>query len=102
LRKSFQAHFLTSIRELWKNQLLEKAPLSKRFMFAPLYQNKVIQEVLGKVWFVWIGKKLDNAFNAVTYVARYTKRPPVAESGKRTHGQDMCLPKRKARGYDQG
>lgn len=26
------------------------------------------------------GRKLKNAFNAVSYVARYTKRPPIAES----------------------
>ena len=35
--------------------------------------------VLGKIWFVWIGKKIEDAFNAVSYVARYTKRPPIAE-----------------------
>ena len=80
LRKSFQAHFLAGMRELWKNQLLETVPSHYRFLFAPLVQNKIIEEVLSKVWFVWVGKRLDNAFNAVTYVARYTKRPPVAES----------------------
>jgi Putative transposase/Transposase zinc-binding domain len=80
LRESFQRRFLAQMQTLWKNQLLEKVPPSYRFMFTPIFQNKLLQEVLGKVWFVWVGKRLDNAFNAVTYVARYTKRPPVAES----------------------
>jgi putative transposase/transposase-like zinc-binding protein len=79
LRKSFQANFLERMRELWKNQFLEHVPFSRQFMFTPLYQNKIIQTVLAKIWFVWIGKRIENAFRAVTYVARYTKRPPIAE-----------------------
>jgi hypothetical protein len=64
---------------------VESATFGKRspfyhFMFTSLYQIGIIREVLGKIWFVWIGKRLDNAFNAVSYVARYTKRPPIAES----------------------
>jgi hypothetical protein len=80
LRKSFQTHFLKRMRELWQNQLLETIPSHYRFLFAPLVQNRVIKEVLAKVWYVWVGKRMDNGFNAASYVARYTKRPPVAES----------------------
>jgi hypothetical protein len=68
------------MRELWQNQLLETIPSHYRFLFAPLVQNRVIKEVLSKVWYVWVGKRMDNGFNAASYVARYTKRPPVAES----------------------
>ena len=89
LRIHFREHFLTNVEALWKNQLMEQVPLSRRVMFAPLYQNKIIQEVLGKIWFVWIGKKLENAFKAVTYVARYTKRPPIAESSILDYDGDM-------------
>jgi hypothetical protein len=68
------------MRELWQNQLLEKIPSRYRFLFAPLVRNRVIKEVLSKVWYVWVGRRMDNGFNAAGYVARYTKRPPVAES----------------------
>lgn len=80
LRNSFQKHFLANMQQLWKNQLMDTIPLSRYHMFTLGFQSKLIQTVLEKVWFVWVGKKLDNAFNAVSYVARYTKRPPIAES----------------------
>jgi|RhiMetdeSRZDD1v2_1073273.scaffolds.fasta_scaffold214512_2 putative transposase/transposase-like zinc-binding protein len=80
LRQSFQTHFLKRMRELWQNQLLDTIPSHYRYLFAPLVQNRVVQEVVKKVWYVWVGKRMDNGFNAASYVARYTKRPPVAES----------------------
>jgi len=89
LRKHFREHFLANMRELWKTQLLENVPFSRRFMFTPLYQNKLIQTVLGKIWFVWIGKKIEDAFFAVGYVARYTKRPPIAEGNIVAYDGDM-------------
>jgi hypothetical protein len=72
LRTSFQANFLARMRELWKQELMENIPVLYRFMFTPLYQSNLLQAVLGKIWFVWIGKRIENAFNAVSYVARYT------------------------------
>lgn len=89
LRKHFQEHFLDNIKELWKNQLIENVPLSRNFMFTALYQNDIIQVVLGKIWFVWVGKKIKDAFNAVSYVARYTKRPPIAEGNILAYDGEM-------------
>lgn len=80
LRFHFKANFLKGIRELWQEQLLEKIPMKLRFLFTPLYQNKIVQIVLEKTWYVWVSKKLANAYYAVKYIARYTKRPPIAES----------------------
>jgi hypothetical protein len=80
LRKHFREHFLENMQELWENQLLDNVPLSRHIMFTLGFQSRLIQTVLGKIWFVWIGKKIEDAFNAVSYVARYTKRPPIAES----------------------
>jgi hypothetical protein len=79
LRKSFQGHFLENMQKLWKTQVMEAVPLSRHSMFTPLFQNKLLKTVLGKIWYIWVGRSIENAFNAVTYVARYTKRPPIAE-----------------------
>ncbi|MBV9484282.1 MAG: transposase [Acidobacteria bacterium] len=79
LRMHFRTHFLTNMQTLWKNQVMEAVPHSCHFLFRPIFQSNLVKTVLGKVWFVWVGRSLENAFNAVTYVARYTKRPPIAE-----------------------
>ena len=59
---------------------METVPLSRHFMFTPLFQSKLVKTVVGKIWFIWVGRSIANAFHAVSYVARYTKRPPIAES----------------------
>ena len=79
LRQSFQTHFLKKMRSLWQDQLLAFVPPTRHHMFTPLFQSTLLQTVLAKIWFVWVGKRIENAFRAVTYVARYTKRPPIAE-----------------------
>jgi hypothetical protein len=58
---------------------METVPLTRYRMFTLGYQSTLLQTVLAKIWFVWVGKRIENAFGAVTYVARYTKRPPIAE-----------------------
>jgi len=87
-RKHFKENFLTNMQDLWTHQQLEKVPVRYRFLFTPLYQNKIIQTVLAKTWYVYIGNALKNAFKSVKYIARYTKRPPIAES--RISGYDGC------------
>jgi len=79
LRKSFQSHFLANMQTLWKNHVMETVPLTRRYMFTKIFQSNLLQTVLGKIWFIWVGRSIENAFHAVTYVARYTKRPPIAE-----------------------
>jgi Transposase zinc-binding domain/Putative transposase len=66
LRKSFRTHFLENMRTLWSTQVLEHVPLSRRHMFRSLFQNRLVETVLKKTWFVWIGRSIENAFNAVT------------------------------------
>ena len=68
------------MQELWKQQQLEKIPQPYRVLFTPLYQSRIVQAVLAKSWYVYVGNPLKNAFNSVKYIARYTKRPPIAES----------------------
>lgn len=89
LRNNFRENFLAGMQTLWQNQLTDTVPLSCRFMFTPVYQSNVVQTVLGKIWFVWIGKKMDKAFKEVSYIARYTKRPPIAESNILAYDGDM-------------
>jgi len=80
LRGHFQKYFLANMQELWKNQLMEDVPLFKHFMFTALYQNDLVGVVLKKVWYVWVGEKIEKAFQTVSYIARYSKRPPIAEA----------------------
>ncbi|MBV8739588.1 MAG: transposase, partial [Alphaproteobacteria bacterium] len=79
LRMHFRMYFLTNMQTLWKTQVMETVPHSRHSLFTSLFQSSLVKTVLGKIWFVWVGRSLENAFNAVTYVARYTKRPPIAE-----------------------
>jgi len=87
-KKHFKNHFLENIHMLWIQQKMDSIPVSLRFLFTPLYQNKIVQKLINVTWYVYIGEKLANAYFTIKYIARYTKRPPIAES--RISGYDGC------------
>ena len=55
-------------------------PQSLQLLYTLSYQQKIIQEVTKKTWYVHIGERLTNAHRVVRYIGRYTKRPAIAES----------------------
>jgi hypothetical protein len=46
-------------------------------------------KLYAKIWYVWMGKKLDNASCTARYIGRYAKRPAMAES--RIKGYDGSM-----------
>lgn len=80
LKFHFKQHFLNTIQNLWDNEKTETIAQPLRVWFAPSYQQKIVQEVRKKTWYVHIGKRLTDAKAVVKYIGRYTKRPAIAES----------------------
>lgn len=82
LKARFKKYFLEYIQALWNknNAKIAAIPQPLRVLFTPAYQQKLLQEVTEKTWYVHIGERLSSAKFVVRYIGRYTKRPAIAES----------------------
>ena len=73
LKFHFKKRFLEAIQVLWNNENIEEIPEQLRVWFTPAYQQKIVQEVLKKTWYVNIGERLTDAKAVVKYIGRYTQ-----------------------------
>lgn len=80
LKDRFKKNFLNSIQKVWSNEKIDAIPQPLQILFTASYQQKIIQTVTGKIWYVHIGERLTDAKAVVKYIGRYTKRPAIAES----------------------
>jgi len=78
LKKRWKYRVLSAIRELLKEQQLN-IPITSPFSSLPKLR-RLLNDLWFKTWYVFIGKRLDDASFTVHYIGRYTKRPVISET----------------------
>ena len=78
LKKRWKYRILSAIRELLKEQKLN-IPLMEAYSTDSKIR-KLLNNLWGKIWYVFIGKRLSDASYTIHYIGRYTKRPVISET----------------------
>jgi len=78
LKKRWKYRILSTIRELLKEQKLN-IPLMEAYSTDSKIR-KLLNNLWGKIWYVFIGKRLSDASYTIHYIGRYTKRPVISET----------------------
>ena len=78
LKKRWKYRIISTIRQMLKEQKLNIPLLSAYSTDSKI--RKILNELWGKIWYVYIGKRLSNASYTIHYIGRYTKRPVISET----------------------
>jgi len=78
LKKRWRYRIISTVRKLLKEQLLN-IPLIEAYSTDSKIRG-LLNKLYGKIWYVFIGKRLDDASFTIHYIGRYTKRPVISET----------------------
>lgn len=78
LKKRWKYRITSTIRQMLKEQKLNIPLLSDYSTDSKI--RKILNELWGKIWYVYIGKRLSDASYTIHYIGRYTKRPVISET----------------------
>ena len=78
LKKRWRYRIISTVRKLLKEQQLN-IPLMEVYSTDSRIR-RLLNKLYGKIWYVFIGKRLDDASFTIHYIGRYTKRPVISET----------------------